>query len=98
MVDLVRPQLAQIPDHFDEKRARSRTWRLVRDLVGDNAGPLAELWNLDKGMLGGHQGVAHRILITLRFRVRYRREIRRVQRESVKGFEGRSLSKIGGVL
>jgi len=34
----------------------------------------------------------------VRFRVRYGREIRRVQRKSVKGFEGRSLSKIGGVL
>jgi hypothetical protein len=46
-------------------------------------------------MLGGHQGVAYRIMITLRFRVRYWREIRRNQNnrilEALKGFEGRSV-------
>jgi hypothetical protein len=48
-------------------------------------------------MMGGHQGVAHRILITLRFRVRYWREIRRVRREAVMGFQGKSVLKIRAV-
>ena len=43
--------------------------------------------------MGGHQRVAYRIMITLRFRVRYWREIRRVKCESVKGFEGRECSQ-----
>ena len=46
-------------------------------------------------MLGGHQRVTHRITITLRFRVRHWREIRRNQNnrilEALKGFEGRSV-------
>ena len=46
-------------------------------------------------MLGGRQSVAHRIMITLRFRVRHWREIRRNQNnrilEALKGFEGRSV-------
>ena len=47
--------------HFDG-RAREPTWRLVRDLVGDNAGPLVEgdvtSQNLDLGMeaQAGDQG------------------------------------------
>jgi len=45
-------------------------------------------------MLGGHEGVTHRILITLRFRVRHGREIRRVKGKSVIGFEGKSVPKI----
>jgi hypothetical protein len=36
----------------------------------------------------------HRIMITLRFRVRYEREIRRVKCESVKRFEGRDVPTI----
>ena len=45
-------------------------------------------------MLGGHPGVACRIMITLRFRVRYEREIRRKQTtESFKAFEGRTVPK-----
>ena len=39
-------------------------------------------------MMGGHQGVAHRILITLRFRVRYEREIRRIYKGILTGFKG----------
>jgi hypothetical protein len=49
-------------------------------------------------MMGGHEGVAHRILITLRFRVRHGRENRRVKDKSVMGFEGKSVSEISGVL
>jgi hypothetical protein len=45
-------------------------------------------------MMGGHRSVAHRIMITLRFRVRYGREIRRVRREAVMGFQGKSVLKI----
>jgi len=33
---------------FDE-RSPSNYVEAVMDLVGDNPGPLAELWNLDKG-------------------------------------------------
>jgi len=33
---------------FDE-RSPSTNVEAVMDLVGDNSGPLAELWNLDKG-------------------------------------------------
>jgi hypothetical protein len=64
---------------FDE-RSPSNYVEAVMDLVRDNPGPLAELWNLDKGCwvaLG-----AHRILVTMRFRVRLKREIRRVKSES----------------
>jgi hypothetical protein len=42
--------------------------------------------------------VAYRIMITLRFRVRRWREIRRVKRESTMGFEGKSVFKIRAVL
>ncbi len=42
--------------------------------------------------------MAYRIMITLRFRVRRWREIRRVRCESVKGFEGKSVLKIRVVL
>jgi hypothetical protein len=38
--------------------------------------------------LSGHQGVAHRIMITLRFRVRHWREIRRIKLEILTGFKG----------
>jgi hypothetical protein len=68
----------------------------AKDLVGDNPGPLAELWNLDKGCWVAHG--AHRILVTMRFRVRLKRENRRVRRESVMEFEGKSVPKIRGVL
>jgi len=46
-------------------------------------------------MIGGHQCVAYRILITLRFRVRHWREIRRVKRESVMGSLGEVFAKPG---
>jgi hypothetical protein len=48
-------------------------------------------------MMGGHEGVAHRILITLRFRVRHARENRRVRGESVIGFSGTVFPKSEGV-
>ena len=35
--------------------------------------------------------MAHRILVTLRFRVRLKRENRQAKRESVMGFEGNSV-------
>jgi hypothetical protein len=54
------------------------------------------IWIRDAGWsrLGG----AHRILITLRFRVRHGREIRRVKDKSVIGFKGKSVPKIRRVL
>ena len=39
--------------------------------------------------------MAYRIMITLRFRVRYWREIRRVTRESVMGSSGEVFAKSG---
>jgi len=45
-------------------------------------------------MLGGHEGVTHRILITLRFGVRHGREIRRVKGKSVIRFNRKSVPKI----
>ena len=75
----------------------------VKDLVGDNPGPLAELWNLDKGCwvvpLGrdtpDNDRVYPELVEGLRFRVRHWREIRRNQNnrilEALKGFEGRSV-------
>jgi len=33
---------------FDE-RSPSKNVEAIKDLVGDNPGPLAELWNLHKG-------------------------------------------------
>jgi hypothetical protein len=33
---------------FDERSPRTNV-EAIKDLVGDNSGPLAELWNLDKG-------------------------------------------------
>jgi hypothetical protein len=44
-------------------------------------------------MIGGHQSVAHRIMITIRFRVRYWREIRRNNKESINGFRRRGVHK-----
>ena len=63
---------------FDE-RARARTWRLLGDLVRDNPGPLAELWNLDKGCwvvalwrdTPDTDRVYPELVEGLRFRVRY---------------------------
>jgi hypothetical protein len=49
-------------------------------------------------MLGGHEAVVHRILITLRFRVRHGRENRRVKDKSVIGFEGKTVPKISSAL
>ena len=49
-------------------------------------------------LMGGREGVTHRILITLRFRVRHGREIRRVKGKSVIGFKGKSVPKIRRVL
>ena len=60
-----------------------------KDLVGDNPGPLAELWNLDKGCWVAPG--AYRILITMRFRVRLKRENRRVKGESVMGFKRKTV-------
>ena len=44
-------------------------------------------------MIGRHQGVVYRILITLRFRVRSEREIRRNNKESINGFRRRGVHK-----
>jgi hypothetical protein len=44
-------------------------------------------------MIGGHQCVAHRIMITLRFRVRRERENRRNNKESMSGFRRRGVPK-----
>ena len=41
--------------------------------------------------------MAYRIMVTLRFRVRYRREIRRVKRESVMGLTRRGVPEISTV-
>jgi hypothetical protein len=46
-------------------------------------------------MIGGHHGVARRIMITMRFRVGQWREIRRVERESVMGSPGEVFAKLG---
>jgi hypothetical protein len=40
------------------------------DPVRDNTGPLAELYNLDKGLLVVPLSGTYRILITIRYRVR----------------------------
>jgi hypothetical protein len=40
------------------------------DLVGDNTGPLAELYNLDKGLLVVPLSGTYRIFVTIRYRVR----------------------------
>ena len=68
----------------------------VKDLVRDNPGSLAELWNLDKGCWVAPR--AHRISVTMRFRVRLKRENRRVRGESAIGLEGKSVPKIRKVL
>jgi len=47
-------------------------------------------------MMGGHQRVAYRIMITLRFRVRREREIRRNKKESANRFGRRGVSKKRG--
>jgi hypothetical protein len=44
-------------------------------------------------MIGGHRSVAYRIMITLRFRVRREREIRRNKKESMSGFRRRGVPK-----
>jgi len=44
-------------------------------------------------MIDSHQGVAHRIMITLRFRVRRERGIRRNKKESMSGFRRRGVPK-----
>jgi len=49
-------------------------------------------------MIGGHHCVAYRILITLRFRVRHGREIRRGKGKSVKGLNGKGVPNIRTVL
>jgi hypothetical protein len=53
------------------------------------------IWIRDDGW---PPGVAYRIMITLRFRVRHWREIRRVDREYVMGFKGEGVPKIKMVL
>ena len=68
----------------------------------DNAGPLAELWNLDKGCwvvalwrdTPDNDRVYPELVEGLRFRVRHGREIRRVKGKSVIGFDGKSVPKI----
>jgi hypothetical protein len=42
------PKASRMIMIFDE-RSPSNNVEAVKDLVGDNPGPLAELWNLDKG-------------------------------------------------
>jgi hypothetical protein len=44
-------------------------------------------------MIGGHRRVAYRIMVTLRFRVRREREIRRNNKESINGFRRRDVQK-----
>jgi len=44
-------------------------------------------------MIGGHRRVAYRIMVTLRFRVRREREIRRNIKESINGFRRRGVHK-----
>ena len=46
-------------------------------------------------MIGGHRSVAYRIMITLRFRVRYWREIRRAKRKPIMGLPGEVFVKSG---
>jgi hypothetical protein len=61
------------------------------DLVRDNPGPLAELWNLDKGCwvvalwrdTPDTDRVYPELVEGLRFRVRYWREIRRNQNQGI---------------